>query len=270
MIFRVDNLTKLGLILSLMISVFSLVAMAQDTPNKPADPAAETTDISTKPELVEQVIVLTFPRHPSIGIEYLLGKLPGTKETEAAKAEDRKNRIEGFDAALKVNKKLNAAQKAFVRANYDKLIKITDKITDDAKTKNLPTWDWIREGLEKSYTAAFTLAELRKLSDFFYAWEGQQALQYLEQIRREELITRYGGKLKYTEAEKAEHDKFVATPLGKRFITAYLDEAIAYEQSKANAVRSTIPNADGSAIYEPANLNELFNKFVTENYKKRS
>ncbi|MBK7705113.1 MAG: hypothetical protein IPJ30_04865 [Acidobacteria bacterium] len=268
MIYKINNWTKLGLILSLMFSVFSLVAMAQDTPNKQADSEAETTDPSTKPLLVEQVIILTFPKHPYVGIDYLLETLPGTKETEAAKAEDRKNRIEGFDAALKVNKKLNAAQKAFVRANYDKLIKITDKITTDSKIKNFPTWDWIREGLEKSYSAAFTLTELKELSNFFYAWEGQQALQYLEQIRRAELITRNGGKLKYTEAEKAEYDKFVATPIGKRFMTAYLDDAIAYEQSKANAVRSKIPNADGSAIYEPANLNELFNKFVAENYKK--
>jgi len=268
MIVRVNDWTKFGLVLTLIFSVFSLGAMAQDKPNKPADPAADTTDISTKPQIVEQVIVLTFPKHPSIGIDYLLGTLPGTKETEAAKAEARKNRIEGFDAALKVNGKLNAAQKAFVRANYDKLIKITDKITDDARTKNFPTWDWIREGLEKSYSASFTLTELNELSDIFYAWEGQQVLQYLEQIRRAELITRYGGKLKYTEAEKAQHDKFVATPIGKRFMKAYLDDAIAYAQGKENDVRSKIPNADGSAIYEPANLNKLFNKFVADNYKK--
>lgn len=265
MIFRINDRTKFGLVLTLMFSVFSLVAMAQD---KPADPQAETTNISTKPQLVEQVIVLTFPRHPSIGIDYLLGTLPGTKETEAAKAEARKNKIEGFEAALKVNGKLNSAQKAFVRANFDKLIKITDKITNDAKTKNLPTWDWIREGLEKSYSASFNLTELNELSDTFYAWEGQQVLQYLQQIQREEIITRNGGKLKYTEAEKAEHDKFVARPIGKRFMKAYLDDAIAYEQSKANAARSNIPNADGSAIYEPANLNKLFNKFVADNNKK--
>lgn len=227
MIYKKNNLTKLGLILSLTFSVFSLAAMAQDKPNKQADSEAETTDPDTKPQLVEQVIVLTFPRHPSVGIDYLLSTLPGTKETEAAKAEARKNRIEGFETALKVNTKLNAAQKAFVRANYDKLIKITDKITTDSKTKNLPTWDWIREGLEKSYSAAFTLTELRELSDLFYAWEGQQALQYLEQIRRAELIIGNGGKLKYTDAEKAQHDKFVATPIGKRFMKAYLDEAIA-------------------------------------------
>lgn len=268
MIYKAKDWTKLGLVLTLMFSVFSLDAMAQDKLNKPADPQAETSEISTKPQLVEQVIVLTFPRHPSIGIDYLLGTLPGTKETEAAKAEARKNKIEGFEAALKVNGRLNAAQKAFVRANYDKLIKTTYKITDDAKTKNLPTWDWIREGLEKSYSASFTVAELNELSDIFYAWEGQQVLQYLQQIQRTEIITRNGGKLKYTEAEKAEHDKFVARPIGKRFMKAYLDDAIAYEQSKANAVRSNIPNADGSAIYEPANLSKLFNKFVAENYKK--
>ncbi len=268
MIYRVKDWTKLGLILTLVFSVFSLGVMAQDKPNKPADPAAETTEISTKTQLVEQVVVLTFPKHPSIGIDYLLETLPGTKETEAAKAEERKNRIVGFEAALNVNGKLNPAQKAFVRDNYDKLIKITDKITKDSMTKNFTTWDWIREGLEKSYSAAFTLTELKQLSDIFYAWEGQQVLQYLQQIQRAELITRNGGRVKITEAEKAQYDKFIATPIGKRFMTAYLDDAIAYEQSKANAVRSKIPNADGSAIYEPANLNKLFNKFVAENYKK--
>ena len=267
MIFRVNDWTKSGLILTLVFSVLSLGAMAQDKPNKPADSQAETTDISTKPQLVEQVVVLTFPKHPSVGIDYLLGTLPGTKDTEAAKAEARKNRIEGFDAALKVNTKLNAAQKAFVRANYDKLIKITDKITDDSMKKNFPTWDWIREGLGKSYSAEFTLPELNQLSDIFYAWEGQQVLQYLQQIQRTEIITRNGGKLKYTDAEKAQYDKFVATPIGKRFMKAYLDDAIAYAQGKENDVRSKIPNADGSAIYETANLNKLFNKFVAENYK---
>jgi len=83
-----------------------------------------------------------------------------------------------------------------------------------------------------------------------------------------QLITGKGGKLDFTEADKAEHDKFAATPLGKKFIAAYLKEAIAYEQSKENAVRSGNPNADGFAIYKPENLNKFFNKFVAENYKK--
>ena len=83
-----------------------------------------------------------------------------------------------------------------------------------------------------------------------------------------QLITGNGGKLDYTEADKAEHDKFVATPLGKKFIAAYITEAEAYEKRKEEAVRTKIPDADGFAIYEPENLNKLFNKFVAENYKK--
>ena len=35
-----------------------------------------------------------------------------------------------------------------------------------------------------------------------------------------------------------------------------------------NAVRSKDSNADGFAIWEPANLNKFINQFVSENYKK--
>jgi len=51
-------------------------------------------------------------------------------------------------------------------------------------------------------------------------------------------------------------------------MTAFIRTAIAYEESKSNAVFSANPNADGFAIYRPENLNKLFNKFVAENYKK--
>ena len=83
-----------------------------------------------------------------------------------------------------------------------------------------------------------------------------------------EMITGNGGKLDYTEADKAEHDKFAATALGKKFITAYIKEAEAYEKRKEEAVRTRNPDADGFAVYRPENLNKLFNKFVAENYKK--
>ena len=83
-----------------------------------------------------------------------------------------------------------------------------------------------------------------------------------------QMITGNGGTMDFTEADKAEHDKFVATPLGKKFNAAYLQEAIAYEESKENAVRFANPDADGFAIYQPENLNAMFNKFVAENYKK--
>ena len=222
----------------------------------------------SKPEAVEQLTNLTNQDHPYVGIEEELAKLPGTKDIEAGKAEDRKNRIEGFDAALKINNKLNADQKAFVRANYDKLIKIVDKITEDAINKNFPTEQWIMEGLDKSYSAKFTLKELNDLIRFLDTENTNPILKYIRQTNMEQLITGNGGKLDFTAADKAEYDKFASTTLGKKFIAAYLNETIAYEQFKENEVRSRIPNADGFAIYETVNLNKFFNKFVADNYKK--
>lgn len=64
-----------------------------------------------------------------------------------------------------------------------------------------------------------------------------------------------------------EYDKFTAAPLGKKFVAAYITDAEAYEKSKENEAQSK-PDADGFGIYEPENLNKLFNKFVADNYKK--
>jgi hypothetical protein len=221
-----------------------------------------------KTNSVKKLIELTFPAHPYVGIEEQIAKLPGTKDVKAAEEEDRKNRIAGFDEALEVNNKLTADQKSFVRANYDQLIKIADKITEDGINKNFPTEQWVKEGLQKSYTSKFTLKELSSLIAYFQEPAGQQVLKYVRVSQMAELITGNGGTLYFTAADKAEHDKFVAAPLGKKFIHAYLKDATAYEQSKVNATMSKIPDADGFAIYRPENLNKLFNKFVAENYKK--
>ena len=111
-------------------SIFSTYKLIPDESFSGQTPAK--TKAHTKPEAVGQLTALTFPMHPYIGIEQELANLPGAKDVSAAKAEDRKNRIEGFAAALKINNKLTAGQKSFVRANYDQLSKITDQITEEA------------------------------------------------------------------------------------------------------------------------------------------
>ena len=228
----------------------------------------KTKGAMSKPASVNKLVELTYQMHPYVGIEEQIASLPGTKDVKSATEEDRKNRIAGFDDALKANNKLTPAQKSFVRANYDQLIKIADKITEDAINKNFPTEQWINEGLQKSYTSKFTLKELTSLIAYFQGTAGQQVLKYVRISNMAELITGNGGKLDFTEADKAEHDKFVTTPLGKKFMTAYIVEAEAYEKQKEEAVRTKNPDADGFAIYRQENLNKLFNKFVKDNYKK--
>jgi uncharacterized protein YfbU (UPF0304 family) len=249
--------------------IYSIFSFYKQIPDEPPSAQTQKTNVAmSKPASVNKLVDLTYRMHPYVGIEEQLASLPGTKDIKAATEEDRKNRIEGFDAALKVNNKLTSAQKSFVRANYDQLLKIADKITEDAIRTNFPTEQWVKEGLQKSYTSKFTLNELNSLIVYFQGVDGQQFLKYVRISRMAQMITGNGGTLDFTEADKAEHDKFAATPLGKKFNAAYLQEAIAYEESKTNAVFSANPNADGFAIYRPENLNKLFNKFVAENYKK--
>jgi hypothetical protein len=249
--------------------IYSIFSFYKQIPNEPPSAQIQKDNAAIqKPAAVNKLVDLTYRMHPYVGVEEQLASLPGTKDVKTATEEDRKNRIEGFDAALKVNNKLTADQKSFVRANYDQLIKIADKITEDAINKNFPTERWIKEGLQKSYSAKFTSSELDSLIVYFQGADGQPVLKYIRISQMAQLITGNGGTLNFTEADKAEHDKFAATPLGKKFISAYITEAEAYEKRKEEFVRTKIPDADGFAIYEPANLNKLFNKFVADNYKK--
>ena len=247
-------------------SIFSFYKQIPDEQFSSQKPSPMVTN--SKPKAVENLTALTFPAHPYVGIEEEIAKLPGTKEIKAEEERIRKVRIEVFEEALKVNNKLTPDQKSFVQANYDQLSKMADKIIDETIEKNFPTEQWIMEGLDKSYAKKFTLKELNNLINLFDSDKGAQILKYVRQTKMEQLITGNGGKLDYTEADKAEHDKFVATALGKKFMTAYLKEAIEYEQRKENAVWSKNSNADGFALLEPANLNKFFNQFVAENYKK--
>lgn len=234
--------------------------------------AAETPKTKgnvSKTATVDKLVDLTYRTHPYVGIEDTLNALPGTKEDHAAKDEAIQNRIAGFEEALKVNNQLTAAQKSFVRTNYDFLAKLVDSAVATAISKNFPTEQWIEEGLQQSYASKFTPAELNSLITYFQGKAGKRVLDYTRVLEMRELIVKNGGTTTgFTKAEKAEHGRFTATPLGKKFMTAYLQEAIAYEEGKENAVRSANPDADGFAIYRPENMNKLINKFVADNYKK--
>lgn len=251
-----------------LYQIYSMFSFYKQIPDESFAQTQKTNGAISKPASVKKLVDLTFLMHPYVGIEEQIASLPGTKDIKAEEERVRKVRIEGFDDALKVNNKLTPKQKEFVKVNYDRLIKIADKITEDAINKNFPTEQWIKEGLQQSYTAKFSQTELTSLIAYFQETAGQQVLKYVRISQMAELITGNGGILDYTEADKAEHDKFVATALGKKFISAYLDEAERYEKRKEEAVRTGNPNADGFAIYETENLNKLFNKFVAQNYKK--
>jgi hypothetical protein len=249
---------KLIIFLTILITA-AVVSPAQTKTSK---------NVSQKNNSVEKLTELTFRAHPYVGVEEQLAKLPGTKDIKDEEARIKKVRFETFDEALKANKKLTPDQKSFVKANYEQLSKNIDQIIDETIKTNFPTEKWIQEGLRKSYTARFSDKELAGLIVYFQSPVGQQVLKYVRISNMAEMIKGNGGTLDFTAADKAEHDKFAATPLGKKFMNAYITEAEGYAQSKETGIRTYKPNADGFAILEPANLNVFFNKFVAENYKK--
>lgn len=247
-------------------SIFSFYKQIPDESFSSKSPKSKGAQ--PKPAAVKKLVDLTFLMHPYVGIDEQLASLPGTKDVKAEEERIRKVRIEVFDEALKANSELTPDQKEFVNANYEQLSKSVDKIIDDTIKTNFPTEKWIQEGLQQTYAAKFSAKELTSLNTYFQGTNGQQVLKYLRISNMADLIIGNGGKLDYTKEDKAEYDKFKSTPLGKKFITAFITDATAYEKRQENAVRTRNSNADGFAILELVNLNKFFNNFVTENYKK--
>jgi hypothetical protein len=248
--------------------IYSIFSFYKRMPDDALSAQTQKTDgAKSKSASVKKLVDLTFPMHPFVGIDELLASLPGTQAIKEEEERARQVRREVFDDALRVNNKLTPDQKSFVKANYDRLSKSVDKIIDDTIQRNFPTEKWVKEGLQQSYTVKFSLKELTNLIAYFQGTAGQQVLKYVRLSNMAELITGNGGKLDYTEANKAEYDKFASNPLGEKFITAYITDAEADEKRQVNAVMAGNSNADGFAILEPSSLNKFFNKFVSVNYK---
>lgn len=251
--------------------IYSIFSFTKQIPDEQFAKSGANQKTSSNKEIVENLVDLVFMSHPYVNIEEQIEGLPGVKsaqEIEKINAEARRQRYETFDDALKVNKKLTAKQKTYVKANYDRLSKMVDENIDSTIKLNFRTEQWVQEGLEIIFAKRFNAEQINTLTAFFDSDKGRQVLKYVRLTEMEQLITGNGGKLDLTESDKSEHDKFVATELGKKFIAAYLKETKEFEALKEGEVRRNVPNADGFALLEPINLNKFFNQFVAKNYKK--
>ncbi|MBX7169518.1 MAG: hypothetical protein K1X72_01100 [Pyrinomonadaceae bacterium] len=221
----------------------------------------------SKKQAVTRLFELTARMNQYIGTDELLAL---ARQTEATKAEIKKSPnfwAKKIDAALKVNNKLTPDQKSFVKANYEHLEEMAFKINNETNRKNFPVEEWRKEGLKLSYTRNFSVRELNDLIAYFEDTAGQQSLRYAKLKFMAEFIG-IESKSYYPKADRTEYLKFTDNAPGRKFMIAYLTDPIKYEQGKSSAVYKKIPNADGLAIWEKANLNKLINQFVTENYKK--
>ena len=251
-------------------SMFGMYKMMPDDAIKAERPQADAS--MSKPALVNKLIDLTYAMHPDVGAGLYVHNVMvpfNIKGTEAREAAARRDRFALFDFVLRKNKTWTPAQRSFIKANYDQLLKITIKITEDAERKNLPVDKWVKEGLQKSYTSKFTPAELSSLISYFEGIDGQDILRHNKTMSTTDLAEEFPAKGDTAaKAAEAKYDKFLATPLGAKFKTAYFDEVSAYKESKEKAAWTADLNADGTQVYLVANLDQLFDKFVAENYKK--
>lgn len=223
---------------------------------------------SAKAEAVKMLVELTLSAHPSVGVlDEQLALLPQNEESKKEAAAMKQNQIELFNSVLNENKKLTSAQKAFVKANYDRLGKIVDKQIADIIKSNFKFEQWIGESLEQNYTNNFTIEELSDLITFFQSADGRTALKLIKNSSESPLIAEKGGKPLHTKEEQSSFDKFIVSPLGEKFIAALLKEPQVYIDTKMKTA-SAKHQEETFAMLDTANLNKMFNKFVAENYKK--
>ncbi len=225
----------------------------------------------TKADSVKELIELTLSSHPSVmSKEEGESLLPKDKESQESEAIEKQNAIEMFDEAIKKNRVLNIRQKTFVRANYDKLVIILNKQIAAGVKADFPVGQWIGESLVQGYNSSFTDQELTELITFFQSSTGQQVLKSYKYLSISEVIVQKGGAPLYTKEDKAEADKFAATPVGMKFKKVFFEDAGKYAGDKMEAVYKNGGKRANNVftIMGSPNINKIFNQFVKDNYKK--
>lgn len=214
-----------------------------------------------------KLLELTLPAHPYVGVEEQLAMLPKAKEMAEA---NKKDQIESFDCALDANKKLTPGQKSFVKANYGKLGMMIDKQIADQEKARLPVEKWVAASLTQSYGANFTNAELTNLITFFQSPAGKQVLKVVGDEALSAAIVQGGGQplSRCTKDDLAARAKFAAAPLGIKFLNAYIKDTNANVDAKKGGVFGGYQDSPMMVVLAPANLNNLFNQFVKDNYKQ--
>src|SRR2546422_2862301 len=249
------------MIRNLLTALFLMTAVVCTSQCSRAQPP---TSAPSKDGAVKQLVELTAAGHPSFGLDEVTAKLPKDKESEEM---IKRNQTEIIDMALKENKNLTPEQRSFVKANYDQIGKLLDKATAEAKKKSFDIDKWVSDSLQKLYAEKLTDGELGELITYFQGTAGKSALTYIKTAQYSEVFVKAGAAPLYTIEDKAERDRFAATPLGTKFLAIFLVDTNAEVQAKMD---TAYKNNTGElfAVNNVSNVNAIIDKFVAENYKK--
>lgn len=168
-------------------------------------------------------------------------------QAEMGKAQ-KENYAEIFDEALKENKSLTVDQKAFTKANYDKLGEILMAKQKAITNSFLPIDVWLKQGLTTSVTNYLTVDEINNINTF------------LQNSAAKDLIMR-------KESGSPELDKFAETVAGSKFLTILKEDLAKFIESQMQKAMQKYME-ESAKLLEPTEINKLINEFVEVNYKK--
>jgi hypothetical protein len=201
----------------------------------------------TDPRLLEQLIKVTSSGH-TFRQDLPEWIKPPTPEPKMVAAQ--------FDPALADSKELTTEQKQFIKANYSKLALLVNDKMVVAIRKHVKLSEWLTAYLTDVYSKDLTEADMREWIAYFETSKGKLTLKAIFAIPQP------------TDAEnQALLRKFGTDPLGIKFIKIFGDDLDALTQRKIGEVEASI-KGELEKILSPAEIKNMFNQFVAENYKK--
>lgn len=230
-------------------AVVCLSSCAQAQVTKPAPAQAE---------LAKRLAELTIVGHSVSGLgDEVVNPNAGISKTDLDSI--RHDKVQLFTDAINGNKKLTVKQKTFAKGNIDDLIKILEDQNAGYQRANRERMTvLVTDSLVQIYSTGFTAGELTELITFFQTAQGKSLLNYTR--------IAYQGTNGPTAAEKAENDKFAATPLGTKFLKAFLTDSMTSVSSKIDEIMN-VALGQGMDSMNEKNLNALAEKYVTDKYR---
>lgn len=125
---------------------------------------------------------------------------------------------------------------------------------------------WIKEALADNFAKNFTVAELKKIDSFMKGTHGKAFFAAVKEIASAKIQKQEAGTPQLTARQSIEIEKFINSPLGKKFMDVFGDNTENFLTQKIDVWGDNmLKNIEESM--EKGELGEMLEQFIAENFQ---
>lgn len=213
---------------------------------------------ANKAQLVNEIVEQTFSAFPLETLEAEIEKVK-KESSEKFKIEIPELLI----SKVEENTEFSNERKEEIKAKVPAFGESFGNKVSEIITKDLNVNLWLKEALADDFTKNFTVAQLRKISSFMKGKNGKAFFEAVKAIAKNESKESIENKI--TDKQAIEIDKFMKSPVGKKFMNLFAKDTEIFLAAKIETWSAQMLKNIDEAM-ETGELGEMLKQFIIENF----